>query len=80
MQTLTIRADEALINQIKTIAHALAKANNQELETIAGDEIQLIADYEQRADEALQGKGLINEGEALARAEQIKSGVYASKI
>lgn len=73
MKTITLRADEALINQILAISKALAKEQNQELENITDE-------YELRADEALQGKGLISESEALARAEQIKGGIYASKI
>ena len=76
MQTLTIRADEALINQIVAISKALANTTNQKLIIDDGYADELNA----RADEALQGKGLIDEAQAREMIEQIKDGEYARKI
>ena len=76
MQTLTIRADETLINQIVAISKALANTTNQELIIDDGYADELNA----RADEALQGKGLIDEAQAREMIEQIKDGEYARKI
>lgn len=76
MQTLTIRADETLINQIVAISKALADTTNQKLIIDDGYADELNA----RADEALQGKGLIDEAQAREMIEQIKDGEYARKI
>ena len=76
MQTLTIRADETLINQIVAISKALANTTNQKLIIDDGYADELNA----RADEALQGKGLIDEAQAREMIEQIKDGEYARKI
>jgi len=76
MQTLTIRADKALINQIVAISKALANTTNQKLIIDDGYADELNA----RADEALQGKGLIDEAHAREMIEQIKDGEYARKI
>ena len=76
MQTLTIRADETLISQIVAISKALANTTNQELIIDDGYADELNA----RADEALQGKGLIDEVQAREMIEQIKDGEYARKI
>ena len=76
MQTLTIRADETLISQIVAISKALANTTNQELIIDDGYADELNA----RADEALQGKGLIDEVQAREMIEQIKDGVSARKI
>lgn len=76
MQTLTIRADETLISQIVAISKALANTTNQELVIDDGYADELNA----RADEALQGKGLIDEAQAREMIEQIKDGGYARKI
>lgn len=76
MQTLTIRADEALISQIVAISKALANTTNQKLIIDDGYTDELNA----RADEALQGKGLIDETQARKMIEQIKDGEYARKI
>jgi len=76
MQTLTIRADKALINQIVAISKALANTTNQKLIIDDGYADELNA----RADEALQGKGLIDEAQAREMIEQIKDGEYARKI
>ena len=76
MQTLTIRADEALISQIVAISKALANTTNQKLIIDDGYVDELNA----RADEALQGKGLIDEAQAREMIEQIKDGEYARKI
>lgn len=76
MQTLTIRADEALISQIVAISKALANTTNQKLIIDDGYADELNA----RADEALQGKGLIDEAQAREMIEQLKDGEYARKI
>ena len=76
MQTLTIRADETLISQIVAISKALANTTNQKLIIDDGYADELNA----RADEALQGKGLIDEAQAREMIEQIKDGEYARKI
>jgi hypothetical protein len=76
MQTLTIKADEALISQIVAISKALANTTNQKLIIDDGYADELNA----RADEALQGKGLIDEAQAREMIEQIKDGEYARKI
>ena len=76
MQTLTIRADETLISQIVAISKALANTTNQKLIIDNGYADELNA----RADEALQGKGLIDEAQAREMIEQIKDGEYARKI
>lgn len=76
MQTLTIQADEALISQIVAISKALANTTNQKLIIDDGYTDELNA----RADEALQGKGLIDEAQARKMIEQIKDGGYARKI
>ena len=76
MQTLTIRADETLISQIVAISKALANTTNQKLIIDDGYADELNA----RADEALQGKGLIDEAQAREMIEQIKDGGYARKI
>jgi len=72
MQTLTIRADEALISQIVAISKALANTTNQKLIIDDGYADELNA----RAYEALQGKGLIDEAQAHKMIEQIKDGEY----
>lgn len=76
MQTLIIRADEALISQIVAISKALANTTNQKLIIDDGYADELNA----RADEALQGKGLVDEAQAREMIEQIKDGEYARKI
>ena len=76
MQTLTIQADEALISQIVAISKALANTTNQRLIIDDGYADELNA----RADEALQGKGLVDEAQAREMIEQIKDGEYARKI
>ena len=76
MQTLTIQADEALISQIIAISKALADTTNQKLIIDDGYADELNA----RADEAKQGKGLIDEAQARKMIEQIKDGEYARKI
>ncbi|WP_103649876.1 hypothetical protein [Campylobacter concisus] len=76
MQTLTIRADEALISQIVAISKALANTTNQKLIIDDGYADELNA----RADEAKQGKGLIDEAQARKMIGQIKDGEYARKI
>jgi hypothetical protein len=76
MHTLTIQADEALISQIVAISKALANTTNQRLiiEDSYADELNA------RADEAEQGKGLVDEAKAHKIIEQIKDGEYARKI
>ena len=76
MQTLTRRADEELISQIVAISKALANTTNQKLIIDDGYADELNA----RADEAKQGKGLIDEAQARKMIEQIKDGEYARKI
>lgn len=76
MQTLTIQADETLISQIVAISKALANTTNQKLIIDDGYADELNA----RADEALQGKGLVDEAQAREMIEQIKDGEYARKI
>jgi hypothetical protein len=73
MQTLTIRADETLINQIVAISKALANTTNQELiiDDSYADELNA------RADEALQGKGLIDEAQARKKIEAIKTEILS---
>ena len=76
MQTLTLQADEALISQIVAISKALANTTNQKLIIDDGYADELNA----RANEAKQGKGLIDEAQARKMLEQIKDGEYARKI
>ncbi|MGG7048917.1 MULTISPECIES: hypothetical protein [unclassified Campylobacter] len=78
MQTLTIKASPSLLNQILAISKALANAQNEPIEAHSID--MLKADYEQRANEALQGIGLLNQDQAKQAIEQIKDGTYASRI
>ena len=73
MQTLTIRADEALISQIVAISKALANTTNQKLIIDDGYADELNA----RADEALQGKGLIDEAKARKNLEAIKAEILS---
>ena len=73
MQTLTIRADETLINQIVAISKALADTTNQKLIIDDGYADELNA----RADEALQGKGLIDEVQARKKLEAIKTEILS---
>ena len=73
MQTLTIRADEALINQIVAISKALANTTNQKLIIDDGYADELDA----RADEALQCKGLIDEAQARKKLEAIKAEILS---
>ena len=73
MQTLTIRADEALINQIVAISKALANTTNQKLIIDDGYADELDA----RADEALQCKGLIDEAQAQKKLEAIKAEILS---
>ena len=73
MQTLTIRADETLISQIVAISKALANTTNQELIIDDGYADELNA----RADEALQGKGLIDEARARKNLEVIKAEILS---
>lgn len=73
MQTLTIRADEALISQIVAISKALANTTNQKLIIDNGYADELNA----RADEALQGKGLIDEAKARKNLEAIKAEILS---
>ena len=73
MQTLTIRADEALINQIVAISKALANTTNQKLIIDDGYADELDA----RADEALQCKGLIDEIQARKKLEAIKTEILS---
>ena len=73
MQTLTIRADETLISQIVAISKALANTTNQELIIDDGYADELNA----RADEALQGKGLIDEVQARKKLEAIKAEILS---
>ena len=73
MQTLTIRADEALISQIVAISKALANTTNQKLIIDDGYANELNA----RADEALQGKGQIDEAEARKNLEAIKAEILS---
>lgn len=73
MQTLTIRADETLINQIVAISKALADTTNQKLIIDDGYADELNA----RADEALQGKGLIDEAQARKKLEAIKTEILS---
>ncbi|QCD43886.1 hypothetical protein [Campylobacter mucosalis] len=85
MQTITLRANETLINQILAISKALAKANNQTLETIANDEAYQIVingklqsvseqtlkkELHKRANEAKQGIGVITLNELKTEIEQ----------
>ena len=58
------------------ISKALANTTNQKLIIDDGYADKLNA----RADEALQGKGLIDEAQAREMIEQIKDGGYARKI
>ena len=73
MQTLTIRADETLISQIVAISRALADTTNQKLIIDDGyaDELNALAD------EALQGKGLIDEIQARKKLEAIKTEILS---
>ena len=73
MQTLTIRADETLISQIVAISKALANTTNQKLIIDDGYADELNA----RADEALQGKGLIDEVQARKKLEAIKTEILS---
>ena len=73
MQTLTIRADETLINQIVAISKALANTTNQKLIIDNGYTDELNA----RADGALQGKGLIDETQARKKLEVIKTEILS---
>ena len=73
MQTLTMQADEALISQIVAISKALANTTNQKLIIDDGYADELNA----RADEALQGKGLIDEAKAHKNLEAIKAEILS---
>lgn len=73
MQTLTIRADETLISQIVAISKALANTTNQKLIIDDGYADELNA----RADEALQGKELIDEAQAHKKIEAIKAEILS---
>lgn len=73
MQTLTIRADETLISQIVAISKALADTTNQKLIIDDGYADELNA----RAEEALQGKGLIGEARACKKIEAIKTEILS---
>ena len=73
MQTLTIRADETLISQIVAISKALANTTNQEL--IIDDDYA--DELNARADEVLQGKGLIDEVQARKKLEAIKTEILS---
>lgn len=79
MQTLTIRADETIINQLVAIGKILASSANKSFETIEHADAYA-EELNARADEALQGKGLIDEAHAREMIEQIKDGGYARKI
>lgn len=79
MQTLTIRADETIINQLVAIGKILASSANKSFETIEHTDAYA-EELNARADEALQGKGLIDEAQAREMIERIKDGGYARKI
>jgi len=72
MHTLTIQADEALISQIVAISKALANTTNQRLiiEDSYADELDL-------ADEAEQGKGLVDEVKERKNLEAIKAEILS---
>ena len=72
MHTLTIQADEALISQIVAISKALANTTNQRLiiEDSYADELDL-------ADEAEQGKGLVDEAKERKNLEAIKAEILS---
>lgn len=73
MQTLTIRADETLISQIVAISKALTNTTNQKLIIDDGYADELNA----RANEAKQGKGLIDEAQARKNLEAIKAEILS---
>lgn len=74
METITIQANESFIKEIKAIIKEKAKALNEQV-SFKNDPIK--EELNIRADEALQGKGLIDEKEALKKFESIKNGSYA---
>ena len=81
MQTLTIRTDETIMRQLVAIGKILASSANASFETLTTELTDEYAkELNARADEALNGKGLIDEAQARKMLEQIKDGEYARKI
>lgn len=82
MQTLTIRTDETIMRQLVAIGKILASSANASFETLTTDELtdEYVKELNARADEALKGKGLIDEVTARDTIERIKAGKYARKI
>lgn len=79
MQTLTIRADETIISQLIAIGKILASSANKNFETLEHTD-HYAKELNTRADEAIQGKGLLNEVQAKEAIEQIKASEYERKI
>ncbi|WP_169764476.1 hypothetical protein [Campylobacter mucosalis] len=77
MTSVTFKADEQLIEQIKAVAISLA--NNAQKRLFINDDAY-IYELNKRADDALSGAGFVDEKEALMAIDSIKSGVYADKI
>lgn len=48
MKTITLRADEALINQILAISKALASTTNQSLETLSIEQVKAEVEQAER--------------------------------
>lgn len=82
MQTLTIRTDETIMRQLVAIGKILASSANASFETLTTEltDEEYVKELNARADEALKGKGLIDEASARDTIERIKTGKYARKI
>ena len=81
MQTLTIRTDETIMRQLVAIGKILASSANARFETLTTELTdEYVKELNARADEALKGKGLIDEVTARDTIERIKAGKYARKI
>ena len=65
MQTLTIRTDETIMRQLIAIGKILASSANKSFETLTTELTdEYVKELNARADEALKGKGLIDEASA----------------
>lgn len=71
MQTLTIRTDETIMRQLVAIGKILASSANASFETLTTELTdEYVKELNARADEALKGKGLIDEASARDAIEQ----------
>lgn len=78
MQTLTIRTDETIMRQLVAIGKILASSANASFETLTTELTDEYAkELNARADEALKGKGLIDEATARDTIERIKAGILS---